>query len=84
MPRRNHPTRPRQKQRQHFRNLATAHQVGRPGGLFCPCGKMSANSEDEAWEIALSIHAARGGERPQRVYSCNDDGLPPFHWTRRP
>jgi hypothetical protein len=45
---------------------------------------MSANSEEEAWEIALSIHAARGGERPQRVYSCNDDGLPPFHWTRRP
>lgn len=51
--------------------------------LFCPCGKMAAYTEDEAWTVAMNIYRSRGGERPQRVYSCNDDGRPPFHWTRR-
>jgi hypothetical protein len=81
MPRRTHPrktrgrTRPRQDETW-FESL--------DGSLFCPCGKMSGRTEQEAWDIALGIYAARGGERPQRVYACNDDGRPPFHWTRRP
>ena len=53
--------------------------------LFCArCGKMSAPTPEAAWNLARSIHALHGGEPARRVYSCTDDGLPPFHWTRRP
>lgn len=77
MPRRTHP-RPNKGRRRY-------HLPAADSTLFCPCGKMAARTEQEAWDLAMGIHRARpGGDMPQRVYSCNDDGLPPFHWTRRP
>lgn len=50
----------------------------------CPkCGKTCAGTEQEAWEMAKRQFARHGGEMPKRVYSCNDDGQGPWHWTRQ-
>lgn len=50
----------------------------------CPrCGKTCAATEEEAWAMARRQYARHGGEMPKRVYSCSDDGKPPFHWTRQ-
>lgn len=65
----------RMAERQNFKKKLTSR---------CPnCGKVSASSEEEAWEIARRQFARFGGEEPKRVYPCKDDGKPPFHWTRQ-
>lgn len=84
MPRKTHPrsskvyARPRREQ-------VTAGRDSQAGSLFCArCGKMSGGSESEAWTVAMHIYHTRGGEMPQRVYSCSGDGTAPWHWTRKP
>lgn len=77
MPRRTHPRNSKRKQLAH-----ALWESSLDGSLFCPCGKMSGRTEQEAWDIALGIHKSRGGDPPQRVYECPISGG--YHWTRRP
>lgn len=83
MPRKTHPT-ARARRRQSARGNDERDPRLNDAPLFCSCGKMAAYSEAEAWTVAMNIYHTRGGDMPQRVYSCNDDGRPPFHWTRQP
>lgn len=79
MPRRTHPRNSKRKQLAH-----ALWESSLDGSLFCPCGKMSGRTEQEAWDIAMGIYHSRpDGDMPQRVYECNvTPGA--YHWTRRP
>lgn len=66
------------------RRMAERQNFKKKLAVRCPsCGKVSASSEEEAWEMARTQFIRFGGEEPKRVYSCGDNGKAPFHWTRK-